>query len=86
MKNYTLEEMEAQYKDLGEKIKQKRQEEEDRKKAELALTKEARKKELDEAREQYLNLLQEYIRDYHSYEGIYSNENSPLSKIFEFFM
>ena len=86
MRELTLEELEAQYADLGEKIKQKKQDEADRKKAELALAKEERKKEVDEAKERYYELLHAYLRDYHSYENFYNSDNSPLSKIFEFFM
>lgn len=82
----TLEELEAEYAHLAEKIKQKKQDEAERKKAELALQKEERKKELDGAKARYYELLNAYIRDYHSYENFYNSENSPISKIFEFFM
>lgn len=82
----TLEELENEYKALGEKIQKKRQDEEEKKKAELAKAKEIRKKELDEARDHYINLLQAYLRDYNSYENLYNGEDWPLSKIFEFFM
>ena len=82
----TLEELEAEYAHLKEKIKQKKQDEAERKRAELALEKEARKKEVDAARDHYYALLQAYISDYHSYENLYKGENAPLSKIFELFM
>ena len=85
-KELTIEELEAEYTHLGEKIKQRKQDEADRKRAELALAKETRKKELDEAKERYYELLHAYLRDYHSYENFYNSENSPLSKIFEYFM
>lgn len=82
----TLEELENEYRALGEKIQKKKQDEEERKKAELAKAKEIRKQELDEAREFYYNLLHEYLKDYHSYEGFYTDDSTPLSKIFELFM
>jgi len=85
-KEMKIEELEAEYAHLGEIIKQKKQDEADRKKAELALEKETRKKELDEAKARYYELLHTYLRDYHSYENFYNSDNSPMSKIFELFM
>ena len=59
----TLEELMAEYEMLGEKIKQKKQDDENRKKAELELNKQKRKKEVDEAGELYYKLLRDYIKD-----------------------
>ena len=73
-KDFTIEELRKMYEDslkesdtLGEMLKKKEQEEADRKKAQLALEKEARKKEVDEAFENYNKLLKAYIEDYGSY-------------------
>jgi hypothetical protein len=74
-KEYTIEELEEQYKLAEEKqkalkqqIDQKKKEEEELREAELAKEKESRKKELDEALEKYKTLLRAYMRDY----GMYS--------------
>ena len=70
----TIEELEAQYdeanrhrKILGEKIKMKKREEEERRVAQLALDKKKRKEEVDKACEQFLKLKRAYMRDYGSY-------------------
>ena len=69
MRELTLEELEAQYADLGEKIKQKKQDEADRIKAELTLQKESRRKEVDEALKKYNELLKAYLADYGTYRS-----------------
>lgn len=73
-KEFTIKELEKQYavmskkcKALDEQIKQKKQDEEDRRQAELAHNKEIRKKEVDDAYDNYSNLLRAYIKDYGSY-------------------
>lgn len=74
-KEYTIEELEAQYKLAEEKrnalkqqIEQKKREEEELREAKLALEKDARKKEVDEALTKYKTLLKAYMNDY----GMYS--------------
>jgi chromosome segregation ATPase len=74
-KEYTIEELEAQYNLAEEKrnalkqqIEQKKREEEELKKAKLTAEKDARKKEVDKALEKYKTLLKAYMDDY----GIYS--------------
>lgn len=74
-KEYTIEELEAQYRAgeesqraLKEQIEQKKNEEEEIRRAKLSLEKCDRKKELDEAFERYKRLLHAYMDDY----GIYS--------------
>lgn len=52
---------------LNEQLTKAKQEEADRRKAQLALEKETRKKEVEEAFDKYNQLLQDYIRDYGSY-------------------
>lgn len=81
-KEYTIEELEAQYKLADEKlntlkqqIEQKKKEEEELRVAKLAIEKDARKKEVDEAFEKYKTLLRAYIADY----GIYSFTNDEDS-------
>ena len=63
-KDFTIEELEQKYaqmseecKAIGEQIAAKKKEEKERREAELALAKELRKKEVDEAFENYNNLL-----------------------------
>lgn len=74
-KEYTIEELEAQYKKTEEsqkalkaQIDQKKREEKELREAKLALEKDARKAELDEALKKYKRLLRAYMNDY----GIYS--------------
>lgn len=73
-KEYTIEELEAQHKIAEEKanaikkqIEQKKNEEKERRDAQLALEQGSRKKEVDEALTTYNTLLRAYIRDYGSY-------------------
>ena len=73
-KDFTIEELKKMYEDslkesntLGEMLRQKEKDEEDRRKAQLALEKENRKKEVDEAFENYRTLLKAYIKDYGAY-------------------
>ena len=71
MSELTIQEMEAQYKDLGEKIKQKKKEEEEKKKVQLALEQDRRKKEVNdayhaycEAKDKFSALAYAYTEDY----------------------
>lgn len=73
-KDFTVEELKKMHEDLikesntiGEMLKQKEQEEEDRKKAELALEKEKRTQEVCDAYKNANKLLKAYIKDYGSY-------------------
>lgn len=77
-KDFTIEELKKQrdeaeqnFKTLNEQLNQAIQEEEDRKKAELALKKEARTKEVDDAIKHVDDLFNEYVKDYGSYSGKY---------------
>ena len=83
-KDFTIEELKKmkedaakEYETIGEMLRQKEKEEEERKKTELALNKETRKKELDEAIESTRKLLQAWMQDYGSY-GYSSNTNESL--------
>ena len=78
-KEYTIEELETQYKQVEENrealaklITQKKQEEKERKEKELALKKETRRKEVDDAIANCKALLKAYMHDY----GIYSYTSS----------
>ena len=84
-KEYTIEELEAQYKLAEEKrnalkkqIEQRKKEEEELREAQLALEKDARKKEVDEAIANTKMLIKAYINDY----GIYSFTSSSDDEIF----
>lgn len=87
-KDYTIEELQKLYEDakknfetIGEQLTIAKKEEEDRKKAELALKKETRKKEVDDAITNAKNLLEAYIKDYGKYSSEYdSNTLNPLFK------
>ena len=65
-----LQEAQKRADELRENLNKAVQEEEDRKKAQLALEKENRKKEVDEAYENYNTLLKAYIKDYGTYSNI----------------
>jgi antirestriction protein len=74
-KELTIEELKVLYentlkesKKIGEMLKRKEEEEEDRKAAQLALEKESRHKEVEEAYNTYSTLLKKYIEDYGSYQ------------------
>ena len=62
-----VEEAKKNYEMLNEQLTIAKQEEEDRRKAQLALEKEARTKEVDEAYDNYVSLLNKYVEDYGSY-------------------
>ena len=73
-KDFTIEELTKQceeakknFETLNNQLKQAIQEEADRKKAQLALEKQNRKKEIDDAFENCSKLLENYIKDYGSY-------------------
>lgn len=66
-KELTIEELEAQYKALGEQIAKKKKDEEDKRKAKLALEKEARTREIEEAEKHYRELVKAYQKDYGYY-------------------
>lgn len=73
-------EAEQNFKTLNEQLNQAIREEEDRKKAELALEKEKRKKEVDDAIKNAKNLLNAYVKDYGSYSDIYELDDYGLFK------
>lgn len=84
-KEYTIEELEAQYKLAEEKrnalkqqIEQKKREEEELREAQLALEKEARKKEVDDAIAKCKALIKSYMHDY----GVYSFTSSGDDEVF----
>lgn len=84
-KEFTIEELEAQYKlaeekrnALKEQIEQKKREEEELKEAQLAIEKETRKKEVDDAIAKCKELVKSYVHDY----GIYSLNSADDDGIF----
>lgn len=73
-KEFTIEELRKQcdkakrnFNVLNEQLRKAEQEEEERRKAQLALEKDARKKEVDEAYNKYRKLVNEYVKDYGNY-------------------
>lgn len=84
-KEYTIEELEAQYKLADEKrksikqqIEQKKKEAEELKKTKLAMEKSTRKKELDDAVATAIKLLNAWTNDF----GIYSYKSDDDNSIF----
>ena len=91
-KDFTIEELKKMYEDslkesntIGEMLRQKEKDEEDRKRAELALQKEARKKEIDEVLEKYNQLVKAYIKDYGTYHHTSQCEWYPGLRLRNFF-
>lgn len=85
-KEYTIEELENQYKIAEEKanvlkkqIEQKKKEEQERIEAQLAIEKDARKKEVDDALTTYKVLLKAYMRDYGTY--IYASNDDVFDML-----
>lgn len=77
------EDAKKKFEELNEQLAIAKKVEEDRKKAELALAKEARKKEVDDAITNTKDLLEAYIKDYGSYSSEYSY--SDLNSLFKRF-
>ena len=76
-KDFTIEELRKMHEDLGKEyetigqmLKQKEKDEEEKKKAQLMAEKENRKKELDEACKHYSTLFDAYVRDYGSFSSV----------------
>ena len=70
MMKQQLTEAQKRVDELREQLQKAEQEEESRKKAELALEKEARKKEVDEAIKNTKELLSAYTKDYGDYSYV----------------
>ena len=70
-------EMKEQYEDLNKKLKQKKQDEADRKKAQLAAEKDTRYKEIEEVSNHLNQLISDYTKDYgrFSFTRSYSNND-----------
>ena len=84
-KEFTIEELEAQYKEaeenqkaLREQIEQKKKEEKELRESQLALEKETRKKEVDKAIAKCKTLVKAYMHDY----GVYSFSSTGDDDIF----
>jgi hypothetical protein len=90
----TLEELEAEYakkmakcENMRLQIEQKKREEDDRKKAQLALDKEKRKNIIDEKEKELAGLIREYIKDYGSFNTHYysDDERDVFSYLYHLF-
>ena len=70
-------EMKEQYEDLNKKLKQKKQDEADRKKAQLEAEKNTRYKEIEEVSKHLNQLISDYTKDYgrFSFTRSYSNKD-----------
>jgi chromosome segregation ATPase len=84
-KDFTIEDMRRQceeakknFETLNEQLKKAEQEEEERKRAQLALEQEARKKEVDDAIENVKDLVAAYVEDYGSYTNKYDLDDYGL--------
>lgn len=85
-KNSTVEKLKKQceeakknFESLNEELEKVIKEEEDRKKAQLAIDKEKRKQELDDAIEKAYKLLQLWFKDY----GSYGYSNNTKTNLFD---
>lgn len=73
------EEAKKNFENLGVELRLAQKEEEERRKAQLALEKETRKKEVDDALENCRTLVNAYIKDYGSYRTITTSHNFPFN-------
>mgnify|MGYP003316317285 CR=1 FL=1 len=64
---------------------EKEKEEAERKKAELAAEKSERQKEIEQAKEHYITLVRQFIKDYGSYasQGSYKPEDDFITLLFD---
>lgn len=83
--DFTIEELTKAYEEaknnfntLGEQLKKAQQEEEDRKRAELARTKETRKKEIEEVVQRLETLLKAWFADYGYFTFEQRNNHSNI--------
>lgn len=76
-------EMKEQYEDLNKKLKQKKQDEADRKKAQLEAEKNTRYKEIEEVSKHLNQLISDYTKDYgrFSFTRSYSNNDDYKSSL-----
>lgn len=74
-KEFTIEELEAQYKALGEELEARKKAEKEEREAKLAAEKEARYKEVIDAYENYEELRNNYVNDYGCFTFSTKKEN-----------
>lgn len=74
-KEFTIEELEAQYKALGEELEARKKAEKEEREAKLAAEKDARYKEVIDAYEKYEKLRNKYTYDYGVFFFSRSTEN-----------
>ena len=75
LENQALE-MKEKYEDLNKKLKQKKQDEADRKKAQLEAEKNTRYKEIEEVSKHLNQLISDYTKDYGRFSFTTSNSNN----------
>ena len=71
-------EMKEQYEDLNKKLKQKKQDEADRKKAQLEAEKNTRYKEIEEVSKHLNQLISDYTKDYGRFSFCYTSSNKEF--------
>lgn len=88
----TLEELEKQYNEAAEKYESiskayavKKKEEDEKKREALAIEKEIRKKEIEEAEEHLCSLIAAYIKDYGSYSTTRSYHDGDFPYLWHWF-
>ena len=81
----TLEELEAEYakkiakcETMRIQIEKKKKEEADKKKAQIAIDKENRKKIIEEKEKELIGLVRDYIKDYGAYGINHTDENNDV--------
>lgn len=81
-----LEAAQKMYETLRQSVKEKEVEENERKRAKLALEKENRTKIIEEKEKELVSLVNEYIRDYGEYKGYrYVNKDAFRTHLFDWF-
>ena len=79
-----FEQAQKAYNDKREELARKEAEEAERKKAQLEAEKSKRKEEIEKVKEHYLDLIQQYIKDYGKYEFdcSYKDDDDFISFLF----
>ena len=81
MAELTIQELEAQYKALGEQIQQKKKDDEEKKKAQLAFEQTRRKKEVDAAFQVYCDAKKKFNALANAYTDDYGYYKTPASDV-----
>ena len=84
-KEFTIEELQAQYEALGIEIEARKKAEAEEREAKLAAEKEARRTEIETLEEKLIELREAYIKDYGSYHTTRSYDEDIIAPFLHWF-